>query len=64
MCRNEDCDPLRFEKLYLKKMRFCGFSLVLCLVKIALTWRKPASTMFEVGNASKIGSSVALSLGY
>ena len=31
---------------------------------IAFTWLKPASTMYEVGNAGKKGSAAVLSLGY
>ena len=40
------------------------FDLFLCFVKIEFTWLKLASTICEVGNASKNGSATALSLGY
>ena len=36
----------------------------LCFVKIAFTWLKPASVMYEVGNAMKSGLAAALRLGY
>ena len=55
---------LKFVSLSLMSPRFCRYNLFLCFIKIAFTWLKPASAMYEVGNASKKGSAAALSLGY
>ena len=47
-----------------KSPRFCRSNLFLCFVKIAFTWVKPASAMYEVGNTGKKSSAAAVSLGY
>lgn len=38
------------------------FSLFLCLIKFAFVWLKQASVNYKVGNASKNGSSAALTI--
>ena len=47
-----------------KSLRFCRFHLFLCFVNITFKGLRPATTIYEVGNASKNGSAATLSLGY
>ena len=43
---------------------FCRFNLFLCFVKIVFAWLRPASTIYEVGNADKNGVAADRRLGY
>ena len=52
---------MRFNR---KSPQFSRLNQFLCFVKIAFTWPWPASTLYEVWNASKNGPAAALSLEY